>query len=310
MLVPDRTQMTDNIRGILLKVTAVSIFTVMMALIKATSAEVPVGQQVFFRAFFTLLVVVGWLIARGDFLSALYTSNIFSHMWRGLSGAAAMSLRFFALGILTFPEVAALGFTTPLILTVLAALILGETVRAFRLTTVALGFVGVLIVLWPTFDVNGDRSTLELIGAAAILGSAALAALAQIFVRRLVATEGTAQIVFYFSLLITFLSFLSLPFGWVVPSFGAITMLITAGLIGGVGQICLTAAYRNAPASVVAPFDYTSMLLALAIAYFWFAEIPTGWTILGALVIIASGVVIIWREQSLGKLRNRSQVTH
>ena len=128
MLVPDRTQMTDNIRGILLKVTAVSIFTVMMALIKATSAEVPVGQQVFFRAFFTLLVVVGWLIARGDFLSALHTSNIFSHMWRGLSGAAAMSLRFFALGILTFPEVAALGFTTPLILTVLAALILGETV--------------------------------------------------------------------------------------------------------------------------------------------------------------------------------------
>ena len=310
MLVPDRTQMTDNIRGILLKVTAVSIFTVMMALIKATSAEVPVGQQVFFRAFFTLLVVVGWLIARGDFLSALHTSNIFSHMWRGLSGAAAMSLRFFALGILTFPEVAALGFTTPLILTVLAALILGETVRAFRLTTVALGFVGVLIVLWPTFDANGDRSTLELIGAAAILGSAALAALAQIFVRRLVATEGTAQIVFYFSLLITFLSFLSLPFGWVVPSFGAIAMLITAGLIGGVGQICLTAAYRNAPASVVAPFDYTSMLLALVIAYFWFAEIPTGWTILGALVIIASGVVIIWREQSLGKLRNRSQATH
>ena len=128
--------MTDSIRGILLKVTAVSIFTVMMALIKATSAEVPTGQQVFFRAFFSLLVVIGWLAARGDFPSALRTSNMFGHMWRGLAGAVAMSLRFFALGILTFPEVAALGFTTPLILTVLAALILGETVRAFRMTTV------------------------------------------------------------------------------------------------------------------------------------------------------------------------------
>jgi drug/metabolite transporter (DMT)-like permease len=178
------------------------------------------------------------------------------------------------------------------------------------LTTVALGFVGVRIVLWPTFDVRGDRSTLELIGAVAILGSAALAALAQIFVRRLVATEGTAQIVFYFSLLITLLSFLSLPFGWVVPSFEATVMLVTAGLIGGVGQICLTAAYRNAPASVVAPFDYTSMLLALAIAYFWFAETPTSWTILGASVIITSGVVIIWREQRLGRRRNRAQSTH
>ena len=302
--------MTDNIRGILLKVTAVSIFTVMMALIKATALEVPTGQQVFFRAFFSLLVVIGWLMARGDFFNALRTSNIFGHMWRGLAGAAAMSLRFFALGVLTFPEVAALGFTTPLILTVLAALILGETVRAFRLTTVALGFVGVLIVLWPTFDVNGDRSTLELIGASAILGSAALAALAQIFVRRLVATEGTVQIVFYFSLLITLLSLLSLPFGWVLPSFDATMMLMTAGLIGGVGQICLTAAYRNAPASVVAPFDYTSMLLALVIAYFWFAEVPTSWTILGASVIIVSGVVIIYREQRLGRRRNLAQSTH
>jgi drug/metabolite transporter (DMT)-like permease len=297
--------MTDHIRGIALKVTAVSIFTFMMALIKATSQEVPTGQQVFFRAFFTLLVVMGWLSARGDFPKALRTSNILDHTWRGLAGAAAMSLRFFALGVLSFPEVAALGFTTPLILTVLAALILGETVRTFRLTTVALGFMGVLIVLWPTLNMDGARSTLEVIGATAMLGSAALAALAQIFVRRMVATEGTAQIVFYFSLLITVLSLCTLPFGWVKPSFEATAMLITAGVIGGIGQICLTAAYRNAPASVVAPFDYTSILLALALAYFWFSEIPTLWTITGASVIITSGVVILWREQRLGRNRNR-----
>ena len=298
--------MTDHIRGIALKVTAVSIFTFMMALIKATSQEVPTGQQVFFRAFFTLLVVMGWLSARGDFPKALRTSNILDHTWRGLAGAAAMSLRFFALGVLSFPEVAALGFTTPLILTVLAALILGETVRAFRLTTVALGFMGVLIVLWPTLNMDGARSTLEIIGATAMLGSAALAALAQIFVRRMVATEGTAQIVFYFSLLITVLSLFTLPFGWVIPSFEAAAMLITAGVIGGIGQICLTAAYRHAPASVVAPFDYTSMLLALALAYFWFSEIPTLWTITGAAVIITSGVVILWREQRLGRNRTRA----
>ena len=298
--------MTDHIRGIALKVTAVSIFTFMMALIKATSQEVPTGQQVFFRAFFTLLVVMAWLSTRGDFPKALRTSNILDHTWRGLAGAAAMSLRFFALGVLSFPEVAALGFTTPLILTVLAALILGETVRAFRLTTVALGFMGVLIVLWPTLNMDGARSTLEVIGATAMLGSAALAALAQIFVRRMVATEGTAQIVFYFSLLITVLSLCTLPFGWVKPSFEATAMLITAGVIGGIGQICLTAAYRNAPASVVAPFDYTSILLALALAYFWFSEIPTLWTITGASVIITSGVVILWREQRLGRNRTRA----
>ena len=291
--------MSPNLRGILLKVTAVSIFVVMMALIKETSAEVPTGQQVFYRAFFTLLVVVGWLSARGDFLSALHTSNIKGHLWRSTAGAAAMSLRFFALGVLTFPEVTALGFTTPLILTLLAAIMLGEVVRLFRLTTVALGFVGVLIILWPSLDLNGDRSTTELFGAIAIIASAGLAALAQIFVRRLVVTENTAQIVFYLSFFITLLSLGSIPFGWVVPSFEANVMLTIAGLIGGVGQICLTAAYRNAPASVVAPFDYSSMLLAIAIGYFWFAEIPTLWTIAGAVVIILSGAVIIWREQIL-----------
>ncbi len=126
--------------------------------------------------------------------------------------------------VLTFPEVAALGFTTPLILTLLAAIMLGEVVRLFRLSTLALGFVGVLIVLWPSLNLNGDRSTYELFGAIAIIGSASLAALAQIFVRRLVATESTAQIVFYLSLFITVLSLGSIPFGWVVPSFEANVM--------------------------------------------------------------------------------------
>jgi len=167
-----------------------------------------------------------------------------------------------------------------------------------------------LIVLWPTINFSDERSTFELIGALAILGSAALAALAHIFVRRLIVTENTAQIVFYFSLLVTVLSLLSLPFGWVVPTFKASLMLIGAGLIGGVGQIFLTAAYRNAPASVVAPFDYSSMLLALGIGYFWFAEIPNWWTIIGATVIILSGIVILWREQWLGRQSNLQQIPH
>ena len=128
--------------------------------------------------------------------------------------------------------------------------------------------------------------------------------------RRLVATENTAQIVFYYSLLVSVLSLFTLPFGWVIPSFEATLMLISAGLIGGVGQICLTAAYRNAPASIVAPFDYSSMLLALGIGYFWFSEIPNWWTIIGAAIIIISGIAILWREQWLGRQRNLAQIPH
>lgn len=299
--------MTNHVTGIVLKIIAVTIFTVMMAIIKETSAHVPTGQQVFFRAFFTLLVIIGWLWARGDFPHGLKTQRIWGHMGRGFAGAAAMTLRFFALGVLSFPEVTALGFTTPLILTILAALLLGETVRLFRISTVALGFVGVLIVLWPNINWDGSRTTMETIGALAMIGSAALAALAQIFVRKLVSTEGTAQIVFYLSLLITVLSLFTIPFGWVMPPPYAFWLLVTAGVIGGLGQICLTASYKFAPASVVAPFDYTSMLLALAIAWLWFAEVPTALMLVGMTIIMASGAVIIWRENQLGKTQNREK---
>ena len=296
--------MSSHMYAILLKISAVTIFTVLMAIIKETSDEVPTGQQVFFRAFFTLLVIMAWLTARKEFPSALHTKRISGHLARGLWGGVAMASRFFALGVLSFPEIMALSFTTPLILTLLAAVILGEHIRSFRIITVCLGFLGVLIILWPTIETQSVRSSIELIGIVAILCSATAAALAQIYVRKLTETESNAQIVFYLSLIISLLSLFTIPFGWIWPSNYAIILLIIAGIIGGIGQICLTAAYRYAPASVVAPFDYTSMLLALAIGYFWFAEIPTLWTILGATIIIASGIVIIWREHQLGTERN------
>ena len=292
--------MAASLYGILLKIAAVTLLTVMMALIKATADEVPTGQQVFFRAFFALLVIVAWLTWDGKFPKGLKTDRIWVHFTRSSVGGVAMALRFSALGILAFPDVVALSFTTPLILTVLAAVMLGEVVRAFRITTVCIGFVGVLVVLWPTLSFV-EGAAMDGIGVALILGSASLAALAQVYVRRLVDTESTAQIVFYLSLFITLLSLFSIPFGWVVPTPGSFFMLASAGIVGGLGQICLTSCYRFAPASVVAPFDYTSMLLAIFIGIVWFAEIPTIWTIVGAAVIIGSGAVIVWRERQLAK---------
>ncbi len=292
--------MPATLTGIALKVAAITCFTFMMAGIKATADVVPVGQQVFFRAFFALVVIMIWLSWDGRFPKGLKTNRLTGHLARGLVGGTAMVLRFAALGMLAFPDVTALGFTTPLILTLLAAVMLGESVRAFRLTTVAVGFVGVLIVLWPTLDL-GAGTTRGNIGVALILASSALAALAQIYVRRLIDTETTAQIVFYLSLLITVLSLFSIPFGWVVAPLWATGILVTAGVVGGIGQIFLTSCYRYAPASVVAPFDYTAMLLAIVIGIVWFDEIPTAWTLTGAALIIASGAVIVWRERQLAR---------
>jgi drug/metabolite transporter (DMT)-like permease len=105
------------------------------------------------------------------------------------------------------------------------------------------------------------------------------------------------------------LSFLTLPFGWVVPPLETTLLLILGGIIGGVGQLCLTQSYRFAPASVVAPFDYTAILLAIGIGYVWFNEVPTLGVISGAALIVLAGVVIVLRERHLGiKLAAERQV--
>jgi len=137
--------------------------------------------------------------------------------------------------------------------------------------------------------------------------TAVFAALAQVFVRKLVHTEQTAAIVFWFSLTATCLSLVTLSLGWVVPTPWEAALLVGAGLLGGVGQILLTSSYRHADASLVAPFDYASMLFALAFGYFFFAETPT-WTMLGgAALIVTAGILIIWRERRLGLERARQR---
>jgi drug/metabolite transporter (DMT)-like permease len=183
---------------------------------------------------------------------------------------------------------------------VFGAMFLGERVRAVRLVAVAMGLAGVLVVLSPRLTVTGEIGAREALGAVVTLGGAVFAALAQVFVRRLTMTEGTASIVFWFSLTATVLSLVTLPFGWVVPAPREALLLVLAGLLGGVGQILLTSAYRNAEAGLVAPFDYASMLLAVGIGYAVFDEVPARTTLIGAAVIIAAGILIIWRERRLG----------
>lgn len=295
------------LRGILLKILAVAIFTVMASLIKATSGEVPPGEAMFFRSVFAIPVLLAWLAWRGDLPGGLRTEVPFGHFLRGIAGSSAMLLRFFSLGVLALPEVTALGFTSPLILVLLAVLMLGERVGPFRIMTVALGFLGVLVILAPNLDLGAGRSGLELLAAGAVLGSALLAAFAQVFVRRLVATEGTAAIVFYFSMTTATLSLLTLPFGWSMPSGWALSLLILSGVLGGFGQIMLTASYRFAEASVLAPFDYVAMILAILIGLFIFGEVPTAWTLTGSAIVILAGIVIILRERHLGLARGKAR---
>ena len=286
-----------------LKVAAVGLFTLMAAMIKATSELVPPGEAVFFRSAFAIPVILVWLAIRGELRAGLVAQNPGMHVRRGLIGTSAMGLTFFGLGILPLPEVTAIGYAAPIFTLVLAAFILGERIRIIRISAVALGIVGVLIMLWPRL--GGDLSDRATLGALAILAATLLRALVQIQVRQMVRTEQTSAIVFYFSLTASCLALCTLPFGWVVPPVWAVILLIGAGLMGGIAQILVTSSYRFGQASMLAPYDYASMVFAIAIGYFWFAEWPTLVMLAGALLVIAGNVLVIWRERQLGLDRSK-----
>jgi len=296
-------------RGIGLKLGSVAFFMAMSSVIKVVSGDVPPGEVVFFRSAFAVPVILVWLTATGNLRAGLATRNYLGHFWRGLAGTAGMGFAFAGLGLLPLPEVTAIGYAAPLLTVVFAAMFLGEEVRIFRILAVALGLVGVLVILTPRFSAlsAGGLGATEAAGAMAVLIGAIFAALAQVFVRRLVAEETTSAIVFYFSVNAAFLGLLTLPLGWNWPHPGTAVLLILAGLLGGVAQVLLTSAYRFADASVVAPFDYASMILSLAIGYFAFGEPPTELVLLGAALVIAAGIIIIWRERMLGLERARQR---
>lgn len=295
-----------SLRGIALKLASVFLFTIMASLIKATASEVPPGEAVFFRSFFAMPIIIGWLAWRGDLSTGLKAKRPMGHVWRGVIGVSAMGTGFAALGLLPLPEVTALGYAAPMMTVIFAAILLGERLRAFRISAVALGLVGVVVVLWPRLTV-GTISDVALLGVTLILISAVLRALAQIHIRRLVATEETSAIVFYFSLTATMLSLLTLPFGWAWPTTSALIMLICSGLIGGVAQIFLTTAYKHSEAALLAPFDYASILFSIIFGYVFFAEIPTSQVLVGSAIVVSAGGLIIWRERQLGLKRGKAR---
>jgi drug/metabolite transporter (DMT)-like permease len=291
--------------GILLKVLSALAFTIMAASLKLVSTGYPTGELVFFRSFFALVPLLTWLIWQGDLGEAVRTNDMRGHLKRGAFGSAGMFCGFVALAYLPLHDAIAIGYATPLIVVVLAAIVLKETVRAYRWSAVALGFLGVLIMLSP--HLGGPR-TIEgasAFGATFALIGACCSAGATIQVRRLTATEKTGAIVLYFSLLTTVLGLATVVLGWRSPPLEDLALLVLIGVLGGIGQILLTSSYRHADASIIAPFEYTTMIWALLFGWFIFGDLPTVAVLVGAAIVAATGLFIVWREHRLGLLRTK-----
>ena len=231
------------------------------------------------------------------------TRRPLGHLGRGVQGICAMFVNFAALARLPLMDATAISFASPLITVALAALILKERVRRYRWSAVALGFVGVIVMMWPYLDMWSTfyvGSAARTVGAICALVGAFLNAGTVIQTRRLTASETTSSIVFYFSLICALAGLATLPFGWLPVTVSEFIMLVMIGVIGGLSHLLLTESYRHAPASVVAPFDYTAMLWAFMLGYFVFGELPSIFVYVGAVIVVASGLFVLWREQQLG----------
>jgi drug/metabolite transporter (DMT)-like permease len=236
--------------------------------------------------------------------AAIRTGRPFAHVGRGFTSMASMFCNFSALARLPVVDATAISFLAPLITVALSAFILKERVRIYRWSAVSIGFIGVLVMLAPYLDISRSAAaTTGAVGAVLGLIGAVFTAASTVQTRALTRSETTSSIVLYFSLICACGGLLTLPFGWRMPNGFELMALVATGVCGGVAHILLTESYRLAPASLVAPFDYTAMLWALLLGFFVFGEVPTTLVFVGAGIIVAAGLFVIWRERQLGLTR-------
>ncbi|MGE0094984.1 MAG: DMT family transporter [Alphaproteobacteria bacterium] len=279
-------------RGILWMLASAFAFTAMLGTVKPASQNLHPFEVTFFRHFFTLLIMLPWMLRLG--VENLRTKRFPLIALRGLLGFISTVLWFYAVPNLALADATAINFTAPLWATVFAALILHEPIRLRRWTATAIGFTGVLVVLRPGFQ---DLSVWALV----MLFGAACWGSQHIVLKTLSRTEPTNVIVCYHAILLTPAALILSLFVWRTPGLVDILWLVALGSLGTVGHLCLARSFAAAEASVVLPFDFSKMPIAAAIGYVAFDEHPDLWTWAGAALIVAAATYIARREAQIAR---------
>ncbi|NIJ06635.1 drug/metabolite transporter (DMT)-like permease [Sphingomonas vulcanisoli] len=280
--------------GVALRCLTATSFAVMGAFMKyASDRGATVDDLIFYRSVGALPVVVGWALLHGG-AAAVRTRQPLKHLTRCCIGLVSMVAAFGALALLPIATAVSLSYSSAISATVLSALVLREEVGSRRWIAVVVGFLGVLLVTRPG---GGHVSTFGVIIALfASLGQAAVA----ITLRQIGKTESPSAIVFWFTLFTTAAAAAALPWLGVRHGPGLTMILLSGGVLGGIGQLASTASVRFAPVAVVVPFDYLQIIWATLIGWFLFATPPTATMLAGAALIAASGIYTAYRERQRG----------
>lgn len=298
------------IPAITFKLFSTIMFALMGAQARYLEGAYPAGEVAFFRSLFAFIPIFLFFGLRGELDQAFRTKDPAAHLIRGSFAVIGTFCTFAALARMPIGDYTAIVYIAPLLTVVFSWLVLKEEVRAYRWSAVAVGFFGVLLMLVPYFRNHVAWSSTIGVGIMFALMNACTTAGATIQIRRITATETTPAVVTFMALIVLASSLFTIPLGWAMPATPLHwLLLIGIGITGGLGQMGFTESYRYAPASFLAPLDYSAMIWAFMLGYWIFDEVPTVYVLGGAAIIAGAGIFVIVRERLLGLKRLREMPT-
>jgi len=291
----------DRLRSaIVLRVLAAAMATgIGICIHGASKAGATTGQVVLLRAALSIPVLLLWASVTGP-LTALRPNSPRAHLMRGLLGGTVMILNFYALGQLPVAHAQTIGYLAPILAVPAAVLLLGERLSVKAVLAVSLGFAGTIAMLYTT-AANPDWGRAELSGMIAGLCSAMLMALLRVYIRKMTLTETTGAIALTFAVIASGVGLLAILItGW-TPMTGVLWgWLAAAGLFGAATHIAATEAARRAPIGVLAAYDYSGLVFAVALDFLLFSNLPGPWAWLGIALIVGAGGMAAWTPRPEG----------
>ena len=272
---------------------SVCAFSIMDLIVK-WSDDYPLGQVIFFRGFFGI-VLYYFVIPKERIRDFYFTKRPLLHFSRCFFGLAALLSIFTALRNLPLATVVSISFAAPIFTTIFSIFFLSERVGYFRWLAVFIGFIWILIISEPGFS---SINVYYIFPVIFVIGMSYVA----ISIRQLSSTEPVWLISLFFSAAITIAGLLTLPLGWIMPSFYDLTLLSMIGFFGGVANLWLSQSYKFSEVSLVTPLKYLALVFAIVFGYLIWGEVPSVKTLVGAILVIASSIIIFRREIALKNL--------
>ena len=277
----------NRILGIGLVLASSFIFGFSNVLVKWSMTEYPVGEALFIRSVAALAVLAPFLRPRDLMAAARISPGI--QLLRITLSTLEIGCYYWAISSLQLADVSAFYLSSPIMLTALSALVLREAVDRARWLAIVVGFAGVLVALQPSAHAVSWSACIALLGSG-------LYAVVLTTTRSLRRTPNRVLVALQlFSVAVA--GAVTLPFAWITPAWPALLMLSVVGVISISGSILLNRALQLAPASVIAPFQYASILWAIVFGYVFFGDIPDLALLAGATIIIGAGLFILLRER-------------